>query len=84
MQLASSLLLGDHELGVLEYTEMLHDAETAHVGKNLAQLTQASTIAIGQGVEEDATARIGQRLEDEIVDSRVVGSVRIHLYTIRD
>ena len=56
----------DDEARVLEHAQVLHDAEARHLQLGL-QLGQRAAVTLEELVEQEATRRVGERLEHAVV-----------------
>ena len=65
MELLPALLPRDHQSGVLEDAEVLHDAEAGHVAAP-AELGEGLPVTTEELIEQATTGRVGQGLEDRI------------------
>ena len=66
MQLLPAGPAGDDETGIFQNLQMLHDAETCHFQTGL-QVFQRAAVALKEQVQEEATRRVGKRLEYVVV-----------------
>jgi len=53
-------------IGVLKHPQVLHHAEARHLQPG-SELRERSAVTLEEPVEEEATRRVGERLEDPIV-----------------
>ena len=66
MELLPAGPAGDHEIGVLEDPQVLHDPEPRHLQPRL-ELGERSAVTLEEPVEEEASRGVGERLEHPIV-----------------
>ena len=66
VELLPALPARDDETGVLEDAQVLHHAEAGHLELGL-ELRERAAVALEELVEQVASRRIGERLEDLVV-----------------
>ena len=84
MQLLPAGPAGDDETGILQNLQMLHDAETCHFQPGF-QVFQRAAVALKKQVQEEATRRVGKRLEYVVVvrHGRTIGDYMVTCQVFR-
>ena len=66
MELSAPIAAGDHEVRVLEHSQVLHDAKASHLRQRRLELAQRLTVPLPQTIEQPAPMRIGESPEDRL------------------
>jgi hypothetical protein len=65
VELLPALLLRDDQSGILQYAEVLHDAEAGHVEAS-SEGGEGLSVLAEERIEEAATGGVGEGLEDGV------------------
>jgi len=66
VQLLPARPAGDDEARVLQHAQVLHDSEARHLELRL-ELRERAAVTHEEPVEQEATRRVGERLEHQVV-----------------
>ncbi len=66
MELLSTRSFGDDKVRVFEDSKVLHHPEPGHLGQDIHQRVERLAVVTTEMVEQETTASVGKRLEDEV------------------